>query len=225
MNTLRREGALGWVGGTWDDARCPQCGRWWLAAVGGWRLAVSGGLSLRAVLNKKKLGLLKDSPAAVRCARQGRGAVGGVVLKCGEVWEAAGGCPRVLLEWRGEGGRESRGEGSPPRFRNAAYPQRTAEMYHTDPCSMYICHHIETLAMQLIFLGPYIVPSPENHQATQTGNAEECSLSSNSSSKFNQTWTHRAVSSCHYGCAACLTNSHRVAIGVFKTSVEHASAK
>ena len=36
----------------------------WRSAVGGWRLAVGGpwGLSLRAVLNQKKIGVLKDSP-------------------------------------------------------------------------------------------------------------------------------------------------------------------
>ena len=31
--------------------------------------------------------------------------------------------------------------------------------------------------MQLIFLGPYILPSPKHHQATQTGNVKEFSLS------------------------------------------------
>ena len=45
-------------------------------------------------------------------------------------------------------------------------------------------------AMKLIFLGPYIVPSPKHHQETQTGNMEECSLSSNSSSNINQSWAH-----------------------------------
>ena len=63
-------------------------------------------------------------------------------------------------------------------------------MYHTDPFSIYIGHNVRRQAMQLIFLGPYIVPSPKHHQATQTGNAEEYSLSSNSSSKINQSWTH-----------------------------------
>ena len=38
-------------------------GGWWLA-VGGWRLAVGGpwGVSLRAVLDKKEIRVLKDSP-------------------------------------------------------------------------------------------------------------------------------------------------------------------
>ena len=44
--------------------------------------------------------------------------------------------------------------------------------------------------MQLIFLCPDIVPLPKHHQAPQTGYAEECSLSSNSLSKINQSWTH-----------------------------------
>ena len=39
-------------------------GGWQLVIGGGWRLAVGGpwGLLLRAVLNKKKIGVLKDSP-------------------------------------------------------------------------------------------------------------------------------------------------------------------
>ena len=38
---------------------------WQLMAAGGWRLAVGGpwGLSSRAVVNQKKTGVLKDSPA------------------------------------------------------------------------------------------------------------------------------------------------------------------
>ena len=42
---------------------------------------------------------------------------------------------------------------------------------------------------QLIFLGPYIVPSPKRRRQ-QTGNMEECSLLSNCLSKINQSSTH-----------------------------------
>ena len=43
-------------------------GSWWRLAVGGgWRLlAVGGWQSLGAVLNKKKIGVLKDSPGVYR---------------------------------------------------------------------------------------------------------------------------------------------------------------
>ena len=58
------------VGGWWRLAvvggwQLMVGGGWWLAAVGGgWRLAVGGprGLSLRAVLGKKKMRALQDSP-------------------------------------------------------------------------------------------------------------------------------------------------------------------
>ena len=37
-------------------------GGWWRVAGGGWRVAGGGWWSLRAVLNKNKIGVLKDSP-------------------------------------------------------------------------------------------------------------------------------------------------------------------
>ena len=51
---------------------------------------------------------------------------------------------------------------------------------------------------QIIFLGPYIVPLPKHHQATQTENTVECSLLSNCLPKINQSWTHLSwTHQCH----------------------------
>ena len=107
-----------------------------------------------------------------------------------------GGGGRALLKWRGEGGRGSRGgESRPPAGMNHIYQELQKCTTLTHSAYTFV---IMSEQSQIIFLGPYIVPSHKHHQATQTGNTVECSLLSNRLPKINQSWTHLSCThQCH----------------------------